>query len=105
MFMNKTNLFCFQESDSEWDSMSGDEDIEPASISVAVNPPAKLKPDVNPPTHAPHQNLSPLPKSPLSRTNFEAKAPPRTAESYRNMINRGEKLLFIGDLKGGQLAL
>lgn len=74
------------ETDSDWDSLSGDGDIEPASFSVDPSPPkheGKKETSTPPPLYS---NLPSRNKSPLSRTNVEARAPPRTAEAYRNLI-------------------
>ena len=86
-----SEIYFFQDSNSDWDSLSGDEELEPPSVSVAVESSRQIK---QPPHVDPiEQHVSPsLAKSPLSRTNKEPRAPPRTSEKYRNTANRGQFL-------------
>ena len=80
-----------QESGSDWDSLSGGEDFEPESVSIAVGSSQKLQQNREPMPPPSQRSLSPVNKSPLSRTNGESRPPPRVAENYRNMMNRGEQ--------------
>jgi len=77
------------ESGSDWDSLSGDDDIEPPSISIAADTPQNTKHVEADAPHVAPRGFSPSNKNPLTRTGMEPRAPPRTAETYRNMLNKG----------------
>ena len=71
-------LSCFQDSDSDWDSLSGGgPDIEPPSISNAQEASRQMKNTPAPPTA---EKIPPT----------KEKGPPRAAEQYRNTANRGK---------------
>ena len=86
-----------QESDSDWDSLSGGgPDIGDVSVSIAANPSRHIKPHAPRPPSAERTNSPAFIKNtPLQNTDqIDTRPAPRVAEQYRNISNRGNIVLI-----------
>ena len=82
------DISCFQDSDSDWDSLSGGgPDIEPPSISNAQESARQMK-------------HTPAPPMAEKIPSTQEKGPPRAAEQYRNTTNRGSFHIHFKDFRG-----